>query len=188
MAYNFSVVQRLSDGKYQCTCGDWRTLDFTSNYSSVRFYYSDADDVSNYITGYPNGDYRVVEYWMPNTQNSNPPKSNATLLGNFQGSLYQANGVTIDSQSRDIFTSSTQIFINAMNDALRNRQMMWLVLTEDEIGNYGFRNFVPGAEVRGSLQPDAFYVQVRDYDGRNFFMGDNPSGMAGQTFQFEVTS
>lgn len=188
MAYNFSAVQRLSDGKYQCVCGDWRTLDFTSNYSAVRFYYSDADDVANYITGYPVDDYRVVEYWMPGKTSTNPPKSNNTLLGNFAGSLYAANAVTIDTQSRDIFTSSTQAFINAMNDAIINRQAMWLVLSEAEINTYGFRNFVPGAEVRGALQPDAFYVQVIDYDGRNFILGDSPSGMGGQSFQYEVTA
>ena len=188
MAYNFSAVQRISDGKYQCVCGDWRTLDFTSNYTAVRFYYSDADDVANYITGYPVDDYRVVEYWMPGSNSTNFPKSNNTLLGNFQGSLYQANSVTIDTQSRDVFTSTSQAFINAMNDAIRNRQIMWLVLSEAEVATYGFRNTVPGAEIAGALQPDAFYVQVIDYDGRNFFLGDSPSGLGGQSFQYEVTA
>lgn len=187
MAYNFCVVQRLSDGKYQDANGSWRTLDFTSNYSMARFYYSDADDVANYITGYPNGDYRVVEYWMPGNQNSNPPKSNNTLLGNFLGSLYSANAVTIDSIRGDFFTTSTTIFQTDFENASRNRERMWLVLSEADVATYGVEGAIDGTEVGGALQPSEFYFQVIAFDGRNYFLGGFANGMDGQSFQYEVT-
>ena len=188
MAYNFCVVQRLSDGKYLDANGSWRTLDFTSNYSMARFYYSDADDVANYITGYPVGDYRVVEYWMPGKQNVNPPKSNNTLLGNFLGSLYSANDVTIDTHRGDSFTSSTTIFQTSFNDSVRNRERMWLVLSEAEVATYGVEGAEPGSRIAGALQPDNFYFLVRDFDGRNYYFGGFAGGeLAGQSFQYEVT-
>lgn len=187
MAYNFSAVQRLSDGKYLCVCGDWRTLDFTSNYSAVRFYYSDADDVANYITGYPIGDYRVVEYWMPGSTSTNKPFSNNTLLGNFAGSLYQANSMTIDSARGETFTSTSQAFINAVVAALQNRVTPYLVFTSAELGTYGVEGASLGSRIPGASTPTSYYLSIFDYDGRNFyvggFFGGDPSG---QSFQYEV--
>lgn len=187
MAYNFSAVQRLSDGKYQCTCGDWRTLDFTSNYTAVRFYYSDADDVANYITGYPVNDYRVVEYWMPGSTATNKPLSNNTLLGNFAGSLYQANAVTIDTVRGETFTSTSQNFINAVNDALRNRLTPWIVFSQAEYDTYRPAGAIGGSKVPGASSPSSYYLSIIDFDGRNYFIGGFFEGdPSGQSFQYEV--
>jgi hypothetical protein len=187
MAYNFSAVQRLSDGKYLCVCGDWRTLDFTSNYTAARFYYSDADDVSNYIGGYPVGDYRVVEYWMPGSTSTNKPFSNNTLLGNFAGSLYQANSMTIDSARGETFTSTSQAFINAVNAALANRVIPYLVFTQAEVDSYGVVGAVLGNKVAGASTPTSYYLNIFDYDGRDFYVGGFFEGdPSGQSFQYEV--
>ena len=166
MAYNFCVVQRLSDGKYQTRTGGWGTLNFTNNYTNARFYYSDADDVQNYITGYPVGDYRVVEYWMPGSPSNNRPKSNATILNNFVGDLYSANSVVIDSvltkygfdRCRVQTTEDYNGFYADWNVA--GGRNGWLIFTTQQVEQYGFRGVIPAGEVRG---------MVSDYANGEYF-------------------
>lgn len=155
MAYNFCVVQRLSDGKYLTNTGGWDNLNFTNNYSKARFYYSDADDVSTHISGYPIGDYRVIEYWMPGNPNTNRPFSNATVLGNFMGSLYSANAVVVDSVStKNGYDRCRVQTTDDYNGFLADWNVArgiggYLVLTDAQNSRYGFRGTVPAMEVRG---------------------------------------
>jgi hypothetical protein len=166
MAYNFCVVQRLSDGKYQTRTGGWDTLDFTSNYSNARFYYSDADDVSQYISGYPGGDYRVVEYWMPGKPSGNRPKSNATILNNFMGQLYSANSVTIDSVSTKYGFDRCRVqTVDDYNGFLGDWNIAggrngWLIFTTEQVEPFGIQGVIPAAEIRG---------MVSDYTGRDYW-------------------
>lgn len=166
MAYNFCVVQRLSDGKYQTRTGGWDTLDFTSNYSNARFYYSDADDVSQYISGYPGGDYRVVEYWMPGKPSGNRPKSNATILNNFMGQLYSANSVTIDSVlTKYGFDRCRVQTVDDYNGFLGDWNVAggrngWLIFTTEQVEQFGIQGVIPAEEVRG---------MVSDYTGGGYW-------------------
>ena len=155
MAYNFCAVQRKSDGKYLQTNGTWGTLDFTSNYTTCRFYYSDADDVANYITSYPSGDFRVIEFWIPGSPNANRPKSNATVLGNFQGSLYSANEVTVDSvdyrgvldRCRVQTVENYNTFLTDWNTA--GGRGGYLLVAIDDIDNYAFQGWVEPSRIEG---------------------------------------
>ncbi len=139
MAYNFTAIQRISDGKYLLATGEFGTLDFTSNYANARFYYSDADDAANYLSSYPGGDYRIIEYWIPGIPQANVPKSNNTLLNNIQGSLYAANAVLADSVDyrgqfdRIVVRDATQYteFQNAWNT--NGGQNGYLLFTQDQI-------------------------------------------------------
>ena len=155
MAYNFSAVQRKSDGKYLLMNNTWGTLDFTANYTTARFYYSDADDVSAFVTSYPGGEYRVVEYWIPGTPGSNRPKSNSTVLGNFMGSLYSANEVTVDSvENRGTFdrcvvqtTAQYDTFLADWNTA--GGRGGYLLVSIEDIENYFFQGWLDPSRVKG---------------------------------------
>jgi len=155
MAYNFCAVQRKSDGKYLQTNGTWGTLDFTSNYTTCRFYYSDADDVANYITSYPGGEYRVIEFWIPGSPNANRPKSNSTVLGNFQGSLYSANEVTVDSvdyrgvldRCRVQTTENYNTFLTDWNTA--GGRGGYLLVSVDDVVAYSFQGWEETARIPG---------------------------------------
>jgi hypothetical protein len=155
MAYNFCVVQRLSDGKYLTNTGGWDNLNFTDNYSKARFYYSDADDVSDYIGGYPIGDYRVIEYWMPGSPTSNRPFSNSTVLGNFMGSLYSANSVIVNAVDyRGVYDRCVVTTTDDYNGFLADWNIAggvggYLVITDSQNDNYGFRGTIPASEVSG---------------------------------------
>ncbi len=155
MAYNFCAVQRKSDGKYLQTNGTWGTLDFTSNYTSCRFYYSDADDVANYITSYPGGEYRVIEFWIPGSTSSNRPKSNATVLGNFQGALYASNEVTVDAVDyRGRFDRCVVQTVAEYNTFLADWNTAggrggYLLVSIDDINVYGFQGWMDPSRVAG---------------------------------------
>lgn len=187
MAYNFCVVQRLSDGKYQTRTGGWDNLNFTNNYTNARFYYSDADDVQNYITNYPVGDYRVVEYWMPGKPATNKPKSNSTILNNFMGSLYSANTVPGDLGG-DRFVTNDATDRNAISTGLANRLVVWLVFSEEQIGAGRIEGALPGAEVGGASYPDSFYLQIiRDFGRGNYQVGGFGS-LRGVDIPYEIIS
>jgi len=189
MAYNFTVIQRVSDGKYLGTNGTFQTLDFTSNYTSVRFYYSDADDAQQFVDSYAPGDYRVVEYWVPGEPSSNRPKSNATLLNNFQGSLYRANSVTISDQSRDRISTGDNEFNIQASEHIESRAVgVYLVLSEEDLDTYGIRGAVIGERIRNASEPTKYYLQFIAWDGRNFYMASEANGMGGNSFQYEFVS
>ena len=158
MAYNFCAVQRISDGKYLLANNTFGTLDFTSNFTTARFYFSDADDVQNYLGSHPGGDYRVIEYWMPGDTGRNLPKSNSTILNNIQGSLYSANSVTADtvffngSYDRVVVTDATQ-FTDFASDYNNNGGGGYLLFTQTQVDTYGLQ----GAEPARAVGLDAAY-------------------------------
>jgi hypothetical protein len=207
MAYNFCAVQRVSDGAYLLTSGEWGTLDFTSNYTNARFYYSDADDVAQHITGYPAGEYRVVEYWMPGDPQSNLPKSNNTLLNNIQGSLYGANVVTCDSVNyrgtvdRMVVTvqSEYDAFLSAWNS--NGGTNGWIMFTQDQIDSLRIVG-APSARDFGffpSVYDNYFAVSVRSTNSTTTSSGyrrivwygaftEGAASFSGQQFQWVFAS
>lgn len=152
MAYNFCAVQRISDGKYLLANNTFGTLDFTSNFTTARFYFSDADDVNNYLGSHPGGDYRVIEYWMPGNSSSNLPKSNQAILNNFQGSPYSANVVTVDSVEykgaldRMVVTEDAE-YTDFVSDYNNNGGGGFLLFTQTQVDNFGLQGAVPASEL-----------------------------------------
>jgi hypothetical protein len=188
MAYNFSAIQRKSDGKYKCVCGDWRTLDFTTNYTAVRFHFGDDDDASQYASAYGEGDFRVIEYWMPGEPGGNKPFSNETVIGNFLGSFYGANRVTIDALIEgNIFSTSTTVFREDAQTAFENRQSIFLVFTESEVNTYGIEGTLRGSDLRGATMPSNYYLNIGFFDGRYYYLDGFASvDFTGESFQYEV--
>lgn len=203
MAYNFCAVQRVSDGTYQLNNGTWGTLDFTSNYTSARFYYSDADDVAQHIQGYPAGEYRVVEYWMPGTPQTNLPKSSNTLLNNFQGSLYSANVVTCDSVNyrgtvdRMVVTVQSQYddFLSAWNS--NGGAGGYIMMTASQVETLSIVGAVPARDLRifDAVYNDYFAVGIRSTNANTASSGyrrivwngvfqEGATGFSGQSFQW----
>lgn len=203
MAYNFCAVQRVSDGKYLLNTGEWGTLDFTSNYTSARFYYSDADDVAQHITGYPGGEYRVVEYWMPGKPNTNLPKSSSTLLNNFQGSLYAANSVTVDSVNYrgnvDRMVCKVQseydAFLSAWNS--NGGRNGWIMMTTTQVENLRIVGAAPARDLRifDAVYNDYWAVGIQSTNSNPASGGyrrivwsgvfqEGAIGFSGETFQW----
>jgi len=188
MAYNFSAIQRKSDGKYKCVCGDWQTLDFTSNYTAVRFHFGDDDDAAQYASAYGSGDFRVIEYWASGDPNTNKPFSNDTVIGNFLGSFYGANRVTIGTFIEGfLFDTSTDAFRQDAQTAFANRQRIYLVFTPDELGTYEIEGALLGRDLAGATMDTNYYLNVADFDGRYYYLdGFTRQDLAGQSFQYEV--
>lgn len=168
MAYNFTAIQRISDGKYLLATGEFGTLDFTSNYTNARFYYSDADDAANYLSSYAGGDYRIIEYWIPGAPASNKPKSNSTILNNIQGSLSSANAVTSDSVDyrgsldRIVVRDETQYseFQSAWN--ANGGLNGYLLFTQDQVNNLALQGAQEAAVFGlGDAFSDFFAVNIR---------------------------
>lgn len=196
MAYNFCAVQRKSDGKYLQTNGDFATLDFTRNYSSARFYYGDPDDVSNYISGYGGGDYRILEYWMPGNSALNKPFSNETVIGNFLGSPGGANKVKIGSWRRsDVFTidtsdPATATFNTDAQNALNNWKVIILGFNESQYVTAGYPEVMPPEEYAGvipNLPNDLVYGQIMGYSRGSWYFWTGIGGdLSGQSIQYFI--
>jgi hypothetical protein len=207
MAYNFCAVQRVSDGAYLLTSGEWGTLDFTSNYTNARFYYSDADDVAQHITGYPSGEYRVVEYWMPGDPQSNLPKSNNTLLNNIQGSLYGANSVTCNSVNyrgnvdRMVVTVQSQYdaFLSAWNS--NGGANGYVMFTQSQIDSLRIIGATAARDMRifDSVYNDYYAVGIRSTNSNTASSGyrrivwsgafvEGAVSFSGQSFQWVFAS
>ncbi len=195
MAYNFTAIQRISDGKYLLATGKFGTLDFTSNFTNARFYYSDADDAANYLNSYAGGDYRIIEYWMPGKPGTNVPKSNNTLLNNIQGSLYSANAVTVDSVNyrgtidRMVVTDATQFteFQNAWN--ANGGGGGYLLFTADQVGSLGLEGALEASRLGlDSVYNDFFAVSVRSINQSPRSGGYRRIVMNGAFFNVDFTN
>lgn len=195
MAYNFTAIQRISDGKYLLATGEFGTLDFTSNYTNARFYYSDADDAANYLNAYPGGDYRIIEYWIPGRPDSNLPKSNNTLLNNIQGSLYSANAVLSDSvnyrgsNDRIVVRDATQYteFQNAWN--ANGGANGYLLFTQDQLDTLALQGAQEAVRFGlGDAYSDLFAVNIRSTNQTPTSGGYRRIVMNGAFFESEFTS
>ena len=164
MAYNFSAVQRISDGKYLLNTGEWGTLDFTSNYTRARFYYGDADDVSNFLSSYPSGDYRVIEYWMPGDTKTNLPKSNNTVLNNFLGSPGGANSVTVNAVNYNGSYDRMVVTVAAEYDAFlsdwnaNGGRNGFVIFTQSQVDSLGIRGAAPTRDYGLSSFGEGFFA------------------------------
>ena len=198
MAYNFCAIQRKSDGKYLQTNGAFGTLDFSNNYTRARFYYGDPDDVSNYVSGYGGGDYRILEYWMPGDSGRNKPFSDETVIGNFLGSPGGANKVKIASWSRSDFFSidtsdpATATFNTDAQNALNNRKVVILGFNGDQYAAAGYPEALPPSEFteRGifdTLPDDLAYGEIVGFGGRNYYFWTDVGGdLSGQSIQYFI--
>ncbi len=194
MAYNFTAIQRISDGKYLLATGEFGTLDFTSNYTNARFYYSDADDAANYLNSYAGGDYRIIEYWMPGKPSANVPKSNNTLLNNIQGSLYSANSVLSDSVlyrgqvDRIVVKDATHYteFVNAWNT--NGGQNGYLLFTPTQVNTLGLQGAYEASRFGlGDAYSDFFAVNIRSTNQSPNSGGYRRIVMNGAFFESEFT-
>ena len=200
MAYNFCAVQRKSDGKYLQINGTFATLDFTRNYSNARFYFGDNDDVSNFLSSYGSGDFRVIEYWMPGDSSSNKPLSDATVLNNFLGSPGGANKVKISSWvwgadfSFDKDDAASQTFHTDALAAFGNRKIVLLGLNGAQFEAAGrpevlFSDAFRGIAGSESLPEDLFYGEVLFWNTRAGVFSwwtDIAGDLSGESIQYFI--